>query len=381
MDRVECVVVGAGVVGLAVARRLAQAGREVVVLEAADAIGTGTSSRNSEVIHAGIYYPTGSLRARLCVEGRDALYRYCAAHGVEHRRIGKLIVATGDEQLPKLDAIRAQAAANGVTDLYAIDAAAAHALEPNLRTVGALVSPSTGIVDSHGLMLALLGDAEEAGAMLALLSPLERSHREADGFVLEVGGAEPMRLGCSLLVNAAGLGAWAVARGLEGFPAGQVPPRVLAKGNYYALGQGRSPFSRLVYPVPVEGGLGVHLTLDLAGQARFGPDVEWLDGLKGGLEGGPEGAPIDYAVDPARADAFYDSVRAYWPGLPDGALVPAYSGVRPKLSGPGGSQADFLLQGPETHGIPGLVNLFGIESPGLTSCLAIADAVAGLLEP
>ncbi|MCG5242079.1 NAD(P)/FAD-dependent oxidoreductase [Azospirillum doebereinerae] len=372
MEWVECVVVGAGVVGLAVARRLAQAGREVIVLEAADAIGTGTSSRNSEVIHAGIYYPTGSLRARLCVAGRDALYRYCAEHGVEHRRIGKLIVATEDSQLPRLDAIRAQAAANGVTDLYAIDAATARAWEPNLRTVGALVSPSTGIVDSHGLMLALLGDAEDAGAMLALLSPLERTRRAADGFVLEVGGVEPMRLGCSLLVNAAGLGAWGVARGLEGFPADQVPPRVLAKGNYYALGQGRSPFARLVYPVPVEGGLGVHLTLDLAGQARFGPDVEWLDG--------PEGAAIDYAVDPARAETFYDSVRAYWPGLPDGALVPAYSGIRPKLGGPGVPQADFLLQGPETHGIPGLVNLFGIESPGLTSCLAIADAVAGLVD-
>jgi len=382
MDRVECVVVGAGVVGLAIARRLARAGREVIVLEAADAIGTGTSSRNSEVIHAGIYYPTGSLRARLCVAGRDALYRYCAEHGVEHRRLGKLIVATEDSQLPRLDAIRAQAAANGVTDLYAIDAATARGWEPNLRTVGALVSPSTGIIDSHGLMLALLGDAEDAGAMLALLSPLERAHRAPDGFVLEVGGAEPMRLGCATLVNAAGLGAWGVAKRLEGFPAGHVPPRVLAKGNYYALGQGRSPFARLVYPVPVEGGLGVHLTLDLAGQARFGPDVEWLEGPGDAAPGdaAPEDAAIDYAVDPARAETFYDSVRAYWPGLPDGALVPAYSGIRPKLGGPGVPQADFLLQGPETHAIPGLVNLFGIESPGLTSCLAIADAVAGLLD-
>ncbi|PWC34782.1 NAD(P)/FAD-dependent oxidoreductase [Azospirillum sp. TSO35-2] len=370
MERVECVVVGAGVVGLAVARRLARAGREVILLEAAEAIGTGTSSRNSEVIHAGIYYPTGSLRARLCVPGRDALYDYCAAHGVEHRRIGKLIVATGPDQLPKLAAIRAQAAANGVTDLTEVDAATARAWEPNLRTVGALLSPSTGIIDSHGLMLALLGDAEEAGAMLALHSPLVRSHRTEAGFELEVGGAEPMRLACSTLVNAAGLGAWAVARGMEGFAAEHVPPRVLAKGNYYALAAGRSPFSRLVYPVPVEGGLGVHLTLDLAGQARFGPDVEWLGDVAG---------PIDYAVDPARADAFYGAVRAYWPGLPDAALVPAYSGVRPKLSGPGQPQADFLLQGPGTHGVDGLVNLFGIESPGLTSCLAIADAVAGLL--
>jgi L-2-hydroxyglutarate oxidase LhgO len=375
MERVECVVVGAGVVGLAIARRLAQSGREVILLEAADAIGTGTSSRNSEVIHAGIYYPTGSLRARLCVAGRDALYEYCRAHGVEHRRVGKLIVASDDSQLPKLEAIRAQAFANGVTDLRPIDAAAAKDLEPNLRVAGALVSPSTGIIDSHGLMLALLGDAEDAGAMLALLSPLERSHRAPDGFVLEVGGAEPMRLGCATLVNAAGLGAWAVAAGLEGFPADRIPPRVLAKGSYYALGQGRSPFSRLVYPVPVDGGLGVHLTLDLAGQARFGPDVEWL----GDPATTPSGGGVDYAVDPARAESFYDSVRAYWPGLPDGALVPAYSGVRPKLSGPGQPQRDFLLQGPESHGIPGLVNLFGIESPGLTSCLAIADAVVGLV--
>ncbi|PWC82716.1 FAD-dependent oxidoreductase [Azospirillum sp. TSH100] len=367
MERVECVVVGAGVVGLAVARRLARAGREVIVLEAADAVGTGTSSRNSEVIHAGIYYPTGSLRARLCVPGRDALYEYCAAHGVEHRRVGKLIVATEESHLPRLAAIRAQAAANGVIDLTEVDAATAQGWEPNLRTVGALLSPSTGIVDSHGLMLALLGDAEAAGAMLALLSPLLRSHRGAGGFELEVGGVEPMRIACTTLVNAAGLGAWAVARGLEGLDATHVPPRVLAKGNYYALAAGRSPFSRLVYPVPVEGGLGVHLTLDLAGQARFGPDVEWL--------GDPEGA-IDYAVDPARADSFYSAVRAYWPGLPDGALVPAYSGVRPKLSGPGQPQADFLIQGPGTHGVDGLVNLFGIESPGLTSCLAIADAVA-----
>lgn len=376
MDRVDCVVAGAGVVGLAVARRLAQAGREVVILEAADAIGTGTSSRNSEVIHAGIYYPTGSLRARLCVAGRRALYGYCRSHGVAHRQTGKLIVATAPDQLPKLEAIRRQALANGVDDLYAIPAAEAQALEPALRCAGALVSPSTGIVDSHGLMLALLGDAEEAGAMLALLSPLERAHAEEDGFVLEVGGRDPMRIACSVLVNATGHGSWAVARRLEGFPADRIPPRVLAKGNYYALGQGRAPFSRLIYPVPEDGGLGVHLTLDLAGQGRFGPDVEWLD-----TEGWDEaGEPFDYRVDPNRADAFYESVRAYWPGLPDGALVPAYCGIRPKLSGRGMPQADFLLQGPETHGIPGLVNLFGIESPGLTSCLAIADETAALLD-
>ncbi|CAO3383384.1 NAD(P)/FAD-dependent oxidoreductase [Azospirillum argentinense] len=371
MERVDCVVVGAGVVGLAVARRLARDGREVVILEAADAIGTGTSSRNSEVIHAGIYYPTGSLRARLCVAGRDALYAYCAAHGVEHKRIGKLIVATEESQLPRLAAIQAQAAANGADDLQPLSTAETMALEPDLRCVGALMSPSTGIIDSHGLMLALQGDAETAGALLALRSPLDCCHRTADGFTLDVGGAEPMRIACTTLVNAAGLGAWDVARNLDGFPEDRIPQRVLAKGNYYALAWGRSPFSRLVYPVPVEGGLGVHLTLDLAGQARFGPDVEWLLPQ--------EHSRIDYAVDPRRADSFYGEVRRYWPGLPDGALVPAYSGIRPKLSGPGQPQADFLIQGPETHGVPGLVNLFGIESPGLTSCLAIAGEVVARL--
>jgi len=366
MERVGCVVVGAGVVGLAVARRLALAGREVIVLEAEDAIGTGTSSRNSEVIHAGIYYPTGSLRARLCVAGRDALYAYCAERGVEHKRLGKLIVATDESQRPKFDAIRKQAAANGVTDLRELSAAEAKAMEPNLHCVAALLSPSTGIIDSHGLMLALQGEAEEHGAMLAFKSPLTGGRVTGEGIMVQVGGADPMTIACDVLVNAAGHGSWDVARHLEGFPADLVPPQWLAKGNYYALAQGRSPFSRLVYPMPVEGGLGVHITIDLAGQARFGPDVEWVD-------------RIDHTVDPKRADAFYESVRRYWPELPDGALVPAYCGIRPKLTGPGEPQADFLIQGPVTHGVPGLVNLFGIESPGLTSCLAIADEVAARL--
>ncbi len=365
MDRVDCVVVGAGVVGLAAARRLAMAGRETIVLEAADAIGTETSSRNSEVIHAGIYYPTGSLKARLCVAGRDRLYDFCRSHGIEHRQLGKLIVATEEAQVAKLESIRRQAAANGV-DLEFIDGAHARALEPELACVAALVSPRTGIVDSHGVMLGLLGDAEAAGAALALLSPLAAARVEDDGFVLEVGGAEPTRIACRTLVNAAGLGAWDVARRTEGLPEAHVPPRRLAKGNYYALARGRSPFSRLVYPAPEDGGLGVHLTLDLAGQARFGPDVEWID-------------RIDYTVDPARADRFHDAIRRYWPALPDGALVPAYAGIRPKLSGPGEPAADFMIQGPAVHGVPGLVNLFGIESPGLTACLAIAEAVADLL--
>jgi len=367
MERVECVVVGAGVVGLAVARRLALAGREVIVLEAEDAIGTATSSRNSEVIHAGIYYPTGTLRATLCVPGRDALYAYCDTHGVPYQRIGKLIVATDESQMPRFEAIRRQAALNGVDDLRLLTAAEAVALEPNLHCVAALLSPSTGIIDSHALMLALRGDAEDHGAMLAFRSPLVAGRVTDSGIEVEAGGAEPMRIACDVLVNSAGLSAWDAARALEGFPAEHVPPKFLAKGNYYALAHGRSPFSRLVYPMPIEGGLGVHITLDLAGQARFGPDVEWVD-------------RVEYGVDPARADSFYASVRSYWPELPDGALVPAYCGIRPKLTGPGQGQADWLIQGPETHGIPGLVNLFGIESPGLTSCLAIADHVAERLE-
>ncbi|MGQ9365524.1 NAD(P)/FAD-dependent oxidoreductase [Azospirillum sp. ST 5-10] len=369
MDRVDCVVVGAGVVGLAVARRLAMSGREVVVLEAAEAIGTGTSSRNSEVIHAGIYYPAGSLKARLCVAGRDALYAYCAGRGIAHRRLGKLIVATDEEQVANLAAIRRQAAANGVDDLQSLDAGAVRALEPDLHAVAALLSPSTGIVDSHGLMLALQGEAEGHGAMVAFHSPLLGARVAGRGLEVAVGGAEPMRLACTVLVNAAGLGAWRVARAVEGLPAAAVPPQHLAKGNYYALGHGRAPFRHLVYPVPEDGGLGVHLTLDLAGQARFGPDVEWL-----------AGADYDHTVDPRRADRFYASIRRYWPGLPDAALVPAYCGIRPKLSGPGAPAADFLVQGPRDHGVPGLVNLFGIESPGLTACLALADAVAMALE-
>lgn len=366
MERVDCVVVGAGVVGLAVARSLALAGREVIVLEAANAIGTETSSRNSEVIHAGIYYPTGSLKARLCVAGREALYRFCADRGIPHKRLGKLIVATDESQVPKLDAIRRQAASNGVDDLYPIAGAEAMALEPQLRCEAALVSPSTGIVDSHGVMLALQGDLEDRGGMIAFNSPLLSGRVEDDGFTLEVGGPEPMRIGCALLVNAAGLGAWDAARTLDGFPAGDIPPKHLAKGNYYALGMGRSPFTRLIYPIPEDGGLGVHVTLDLAGQARFGPDVEWID-------------RVEYSVDPRRADRFYDSIRRYWPALPDDALVPAYCGIRPKLSGPGEPAADFLIQGPAVHGVPGLVNLFGMESPGLTSCLAIGDFVAGMV--
>ena len=362
MERVECAVVGAGVVGLAVARALALAGREVLILESEDAFGTATSARNSEVIHAGIYYPPGSAKARLCVAGRDALYRYCAERGVAHRRCGKLIVATSEAQHAKLEAILAQATANGVTNLAWMDAAQARGLEPQLQCTRALHSPSTGIIDSHALMLSLLGDAEAQGAVLALRAPVQGGELRDDGVLLQVGGAEPMELLAGCVVNAAGLHAQAIARSLAGFPAARVPRQGYAKGNYYSL-SGRSPFSRLVYPVPEAAGLGVHLTLDLAGQARFGPDVEWIEA-------------IDYRVDPARADSFYAAIRRYWPGLPDGALSPGYAGIRPKLHGPeGGGDTDFLIQGPNSHGIPGLVNLFGIESPGLTASLAIADEV------
>ncbi len=360
-DQIECAVIGAGVVGLAIARALALAGREVVVLEAADAIGTETSSRNSEVIHAGIYYPPGSLKARLCVAGKSFLYEYCAERGIAHRRCTKLIAATRSDQLANLEKIQAQAHANDVHDLTLIDAAAACRLEPALNCVAALISPSTGIIDSHALMLAYQGDAEAHGAMIAFVSPVTGGEVRNDGIDLAVGGAEPTRLHARLVVNSAGLGAQAVATAIAGVPPAQVPPLHLAKGNYFSL-VGKAPFSRLVYPVPEPGGLGVHITIDLGGQARFGPDVEWIDRL-------------DYDVDPHRADRFYAEVRRYWPGLKDGSLQPAYSGVRPKLGPAGAPVADFVVQGPADHGVPGLVNLFGIESPGLTASPAIADLV------
>jgi len=360
-DRVDCVVIGAGVVGLAVARACAQAGLDTLVLETEPAIGTATSARNSEVIHAGLYYPHGSLKARLCVRGRQALYDYCTDHGIAHRRCGKLIVATHSGQISALDRIGAAATANGVLDLRRLDAAQVHAREPALHCVAALESPSTGIIDSHGLMLALQGDLESAGGLLALRSPVLSGQILTDGILLHIGGDEPMELIARRVVNCAGLQAQTVAATFDGLPPEHIPVGRYAKGNYYAL-SGKAPFSCLIYPVPEPGGLGVHLTLDLGGQARFGPDVEWIDA-------------IDYRVDPARAAGFYAAIRRYWPGLRDGALRPDYAGIRPKLTLPTGQDADFLIQDARSHGIPGLVNLYGIESPGLTACLAIADEV------
>ena len=358
MERLDAVVIGAGAVGLAVARALALAGREVVILEAEDAIGTHTSSRNSEVIHAGIYYAPRSLKSVLCVKGRNLLYDYCAARGVPHKKIGKLIVAAGRSQLHELDLLEEKAGGNGVTDLVRLTRDEAISMEPQLRCDAALLSPSTGIIDSHALMLAYLGDAENAGARLVLRSALEKAFIEKSQIAIRVNSET---VSARTLVNAAGLRAPSVARSIEGYPAQLAPRELYAKGNYFTL-TGRAPFSRLVYPVPEPGGLGVHVTLDLAGRARFGPDVEWVDA-------------IEYKVDPARGERFYGAIRRYWPGLPDGALAPGYCGIRPKISGPGEPAADFLVQGPREHGVPGLVNLFGIESPGLTASLALAETV------
>ncbi len=361
METVDCVVVGAGVVGIAMARALALAGREVIVLDAAEGIGTATSSRNSEVIHAGIYYPPGSLMARLCVEGRKMLYRYCAERGVPFIKCGKLIVASSGDEAILLPAIQARAEANGVKGMRRLSNVEARAMEPQLECTAALFSPTTGILDSHAYMLALQGDAEAAGAAFVFHSPVTAGQVVDDAVELAVGGPDPLTLRCRLLINSAGLHAPGLARAISGFPHRFVPQSYYAKGSYFTL-DGRSPFSRLIYPVPAAGGLGVHLTLDLAAQARFGPDVEWVNS-------------IDYSVDPRRSAGFYAAVRRYWPGLQDGALKPGYSGIRPKLAPKGAPAADFMVQGWGTHGVPGIVNLFGIESPGLTASMALAEWV------
>lgn len=367
MEHLGTLVVGAGVVGLAVARALAQSGREVVVVEQATAIGTGISSRNSEVIHGGLYYQPGSLKARLCVRGKELLYDFCQSHGVAHRRCGKLVVATDTAQLPGLESIAQLASANGVP-IQRLSGAEARALEPALRCCAALLSPSTGIVDSHGLMLGLQGDLEAAGGMVALGSAFAGAQVTAEGLLVRVqsGAADLTELLAREVVNAAGLFACEVACGIRGLDPAQVPRAHYAKGSYFSLA-GRAPFGHLIYPAPQDAWLGVHLTLDLGGQARFGPDHEWLD------LPGPQA--IDYRVEPERATAFYAEIRRYWPALPDDALQPDYSGVRPKIHGPGEPAPDFRIDGPAVHGVPGLVNLFGIESPGLTSALAIGEYV------
>ncbi|NBJ09540.1 FAD-dependent oxidoreductase [Microvirga arsenatis] len=358
----EVLVIGAGVVGLAVARALSLRGHGAIVAEATRGLGNGISSRNSEVIHGGMYYPSGSLRARHCVNGRRLLYAFCESHGVPHARCGKLIVATNDLEQAKIEGIYEQGLANGVEGLSFLTGAQAQALEPNLSCTGAVLSRETGIVDSHALMLALQGDLEDAGGMIAFHAPVARIARQGQGWIVQIGGVDPTEIAVDAVVNAAGLGAQALARATEGYPPERVPPLVLAKGNYFGC-LGRPAFSRLIYPAPVDGGLGTHVTLDLAGRMRFGPDVEWIE-------------REDYEVDPRRAESFYASIRRYWPGLPDGALVPDYSGIRPKLTGPGEKAADFMIDGPAEHGLPGLVHLFGIESPGLTSCLSLAEDVA-----
>lgn len=362
---VECVVIGGGIIGLAVARALALAGREVLLLEKERWIGQDTSSRNSEVIHAGLYYPEGSLKARFCVEGRHKLYAYCAARAVPHKRIGKLVVGVSEDEIATLKRVIKHAEAAGVTDLEWLDGKDARAMEPALDCVAAFHSPSTGIIDSHALMQAYQTDAENAGASVVLRAPLIAGLVTRDGFTLEIGGSEQMALDCKLLVNSAGLYAPSLARRIAGIPAATIPHDYYCRGVYFTLA-GRAPFKRLVYPVPEHAGLGVHLTLDMGGAARFGPDTEWIDG-------------IDYTVDARRGDKFYAAIRTYWPGIADGALQPGYAGIRPKISGPKEPAADFMIAGPARHGVPNLVNLFGIESPGLTASLAIADHVVSLL--
>ncbi len=361
----QILVVGAGIIGLAVARAAARRGHDVIVAEATGGVGNGISSRNSEVIHGGIYYPTGSLRARHSTRGRRMLYEFCTAHGVAQRKCGKLIVATNAAELAKVETLLAQGLQNGVEGLELIGGNAARALESELCCTGALWSPESGIIDSHGFMLALWGEIEDRGGMIAFETPVERMSFAVPQWQVQFGGRDAGIVAFDAVVNSAGLGAQTLARRIEGYPAEKVPPLVLAKGNYFGFA-GRPVFGRLIYPTPVDGGLGVHVTLDLAGRMRFGPDVEWID-------------RESYTVDPRRAEAFYDRIRAYWPGLPDGSLVPDYCGIRPKLSGPGEKPADFMIAGEPAHGLPRLICLFGIESPGLTASLSLAEEVVDYL--
>lgn len=365
-ESIDCVVIGAGVIGLAIAREMAAAGLETVVLEKEHRIGTAASARNSEVIHAGIYYEPGSLKARTCVAGKAMLYDYCRERGIGHSQCGKLIVATARDEVPALRQILAKAEANGVNDLVLLDRSQAIDLEPELHCEAALLSPSTGILDSHALMLSLQGDLENSGGAVAVESAVNGGTVTADGVLLQVGGDDEFELLAQRVINSAGLGASAVATRIDGMPADRVPSVHLAKGSYFSCNH-RAPFSHLVYPVPHEYALGVHLTLDLAGRVRFGPDMEWVESL-------------DYDVDPQRAESFYREIRRYWPGLPDESLSPDYSGIRSKLQGPNEKARDFCIQGPGDHGVPGLVNLYGMESPGLTACLGIGAYVRDLYQ-
>lgn len=366
MHEADCAVIGAGVIGLAIARTLAQRGLDTILIERETAIGTQISARNSEVIHAGIYYPQGSLKAAASVEGRQRLYAYCAARGIPHRRCGKIVAATSTDQRARLEQLFAAGQANGVDDLQLIDGAAARNLEPELHAVAAILSPSTGIVDAQSLMASVWADFSNAGGLTALRNEVVRIAAGPHGLSLWIAGDDAPALRVRHVVNAAGLGAVALAAAVRDLDPAHIPPLHLAKGSYFVL-SGKSPFTRLIYPLPEPGGLGTHLTLDLAGAARFGPDVEWVE-------------EADYRVDPARAAPFYRAVRAFWPGLPDDALIPGHAGIRPKIAGPGQPPADFLISGPEQHGIPGLINLFGIESPGLTASLALAETIAARLE-
>ena len=375
MEQVDCVVVGAGVVGLAVAREMALQGRETILLERESAFGTISSARNSEVIHAGIYYPKDSLKAKLCVEGNRLLYEYCRSHQVATQPYGKLIVASDETQIDELQAILYKAQNNGVPEIKMISGDEAKALESNLRCVAAILSSTTGIVDSHGYMLSLLGGFEDAGGMVAYQSPLISAkpigNNAEGGYQLEIGGADGMQIQTKLLINCAGMSAPAIAQKIEGLKKDQIPKAYFAKGNYFSL-SGKSPFRHLIYPIPEPGGLGVHLTLDMGGQAKFGPDVEWLD-----IDAEEQ---IDYTVNPKRGDDFYEAVRRYWPGLKDKSLQPDYSGVRAKIVPPNAPAGDFCFSGPQEHGLQGLYNLYGFESPGLTSSLAIAKYLEGLIK-
>lgn len=360
MFETDAVIVGAGIVGLAVARAMALKGLDVIVLESETAIGQHTSSRNSEVIHAGIYYPQDSLKARLCVEGRRRLYEFCENHNVDFLRCGKLILATGDAEIAEIERLLIVGRRNGVDDLIQIGAERVRSLEPDLRCVSGLFSPSTGIVDSYGYMLALLGEIEDRGGRIAFCTPFHNAVCEASSFKIHCGDSEPLTFKSRILVNSGGLFASQVAARIDGLPSAHLRQTRWAKGSYF--GYGTLPFRHLVYPIPEPGGLGVHLTLDLAGAARFGPDVTWVD-------------EIDYGLDDTRREDFTQAISRYWPGISKEKLLPSYAGIRPKLSGPGELPADFAIDGPKAHGVSGLINLFGIESPGLTASLAIAEEV------